>query len=139
MQVLYIATNWNQSWCDSKNTIQFFLCPRPINSNASPLTFICINTSLDMCWRTDAVSPINSSMTENGENDKWSNMSPSDVTLPLDTSQPSQWLICIIKQSHYTNQHNHTSNSFLMCIYKLLLYKTIIIIIVINVFYNNLF
>ena len=103
------------------------------------VTTTCIMMSSDIHGRIDAPSLKNTTVTANGEKNKWSSMSPSNVTWPFNTSQLSQRLAYILNKCHYKNQHTYTSNSLLIYILELVLYKRIKIIVVMGVFYHNLF
>ena len=124
-------------WCNSHNTIQFFVCPRPMSSNNPPLTTTIIMTTSNMRWQT-YVKALTVPST-NGERNKLSNMSPSNVTLPLNTGHPSKHLTCILNRFHYKNLHNYTYKTFLMSTLLFGLKKRFMIFIVVDVYYYNMF
>ena len=67
-----------------------------------------------MCSWTDALDQPN--MATKKENKEISNMIPSDVTWPFETSQSINRFTYMINKCHDTNLHNYISNSFLMSI-----------------------
>ena len=106
MWVLFITINWNQSWRNTHETIQFFVHTWPMTSNTSHLTTSLIKTTSSMRGWTDSKALTIPST--NGDMNKLSNTSLSNVTWTFKTSHPSQHLTCILNKSHYTNLHNYT-------------------------------
>ena len=70
---------------------------------------------------------------------KWGEDLFSNVTWPLKTIHPIQHLNCILNKCHYKNQHTYTRKFYLYVYFIILLYKIIMRIIVIDVFYHNTF
>ena len=81
------------------STTHFFVCPRPMTSNTSPLTNTLITVTSNMCEQTDKNDL--TTMSKNGERKTLSNMSLSNFTWQFKTSHPIQRLTCILNKFHY--------------------------------------